>query len=309
MRSHKASLDVNGIDRLFYGLVRFSAVGIALLLAGICVQLAFLAWPAIQAFGVGFLAQNIWDPVHRQFGALALIFGTVVSSLLALILSLPVSMGVALFLTEIAPASLARVIGFLVEMLAAIPSVVYGLWGIFVLCPWLRTQVQPFFSEYLGFLPFFQGPSYGVGLLSAALILAIMITPTITSISREVFLAVPRSQREAALALGATRWEMMRLSVLRSARSGLLGAMILGLGRALGETMAVTMVIGNRAQITASLFAPAQTMASAIANEYVEATDGIHAASLVYLGLCLFLVSFLVNAVARACIWGLNRNR
>ena len=188
-------------------------------------------------------------------------------------------------------------------MLAAIPSVVYSLWGIFVLAPWLRTQVEPRLTSGLGFLPFFQGPAYGIGMLAAGIILAIMITPTISSVAREIFKTIPRSQREAVLALGATRWEMMRLAVLSASRSGIWGGVILGLGRALGETMAVTMVIGNRAEISASLLAPGQTMASVIANEYGEASSALHSAALVEIGLTLFAVTFIINSLARLTVF------
>jgi phosphate transport system permease protein len=201
----------------------------------------------------------------------------------------------------------ANAVGFLVQMLAAIPSVVYGLWGVFVLAPWLRVSIEPFLSKHLGFLPFFQGAPYGVGMLAAGIILAIMITPTVSSISREVFSAIPRSQREAALALGATRWEMMRIAVLRSSKAGVIGAIMLGLGRALGETMAVTMVIGNRASISASLFAPSQTMASVLANEYAEATSDIHLSALAAIGFSLFLVTFILNGLARLLVWRMTR--
>lgn len=249
------------------------------------------------------MAGTDWNPVTDSFGALPVIFGTVVSSALALLLSTPVSVGVALFLTEVAPRRLAGVLGFLVEMLAAIPSVVYGLWGIFVLAPWLRTTVQPWLGAKLGFLPLFQGPPFGLGMLAAGVVLAIMITPTISAICREVFRAVPASQREAARALGATPWETIRMSVFRSSTLGISGAVTLGLGRALGETMAVTMVIGNRAEISKSLFAPAQTMASVIANEYTEATSDIHLSALAAVGLTLFGVSLIINTGARLLVW------
>jgi phosphate transport system permease protein len=291
--------DVHFADWLFAWILKLTAVGLVLLLLFIALFLAHTAWPAIQKFGIHFIGTSLWDPVREIFGALPVIYGTLVSSLIAVLISAPLSIGVALFLNELAPPKIARFIGFLVEMLAAIPSVVYGLWGIFVLAPWLRTEVEPILGKYLGFLPFFQGPRYGVGMLAAGVILAIMITPTIFSISREVFRAIPIHQREAALALGATRWEMMRISILNSAKSGVGGAIILGLGRALGETMAVTMVIGNRADISASLFAPAQTMASVIANEYAEATSDLHLAALVEIGLVLFAVTFMMNSFAR----------
>ncbi len=295
--------DVHRADTVFSWFVASLTAALALLLLGLVLVLLQGAWPAIQKFGPGFLVSSRWDPVREQFGAMPVIFGTIVSSLLAIAIAGPLSVGVALFLTELAPRRLAQVAGFLTEMLAAIPSVVYGLWGIFVLAPWLRLTVEPFLGSTLGFLPLFQGPPFGVGMLAAGLILAIMITPTIASICREVFNAVPRAQREAALGIGATRWEMMRLAVLSSSRSGIFGACILGLGRALGETMAVTMVIGNRAEISASLFAPGQTMASVLANEYAEALGDLHLAALMEVGLVLFAVTFVINAGARILIF------
>lgn len=276
-------------------------------LAGIAANLLWLSLPALRTFGAGFFVASEWNPVSQEFGAATFVYGTVVSSLLALVLAVPVSIGVALFLNELAPRGVATAVGFLVEMLAAIPSVIYGLWGIFVLAPWLRSDVQPWLGKHLGILPLFQGPPYGVGMLAAGVILAIMITPTISAICREVFRAVPLAQREAALALGATRWEMMRISVLKAARSGIVGAVILGLGRAMGETMAVTMVIGNRPEISASLFSPAQTMASVIANEYAEASETVHLAALASVGLALFVVSFVINSAARIIVWRFER--
>ncbi|HEX4925249.1 MAG TPA: phosphate ABC transporter permease subunit PstC [Bdellovibrionales bacterium] len=289
-------------DRLFQAGLRTFGLGIIALLIAIVALLMNLSWPAWKQFGLGFLTGTNWDPVAEQFGAGALIYGTVVSSLLALLIATPISVAVGLYLAEVAYTPLSKILGFLVEMLAAIPSVVYGLWGIFVLAPWLRTSVQPWLGEYFGFLPLFQGPPYGVGMMAAGIILAIMITPTISTICREVFKAIPRNQREAALGLGATHWEMLRLAVLKNSRSGIFGAVILGLGRALGETMAVTMVIGNRPEISASLFAPSQSMASMIANEYNEASNQIHLSSLAAVGLSLFLVSLTINAFARIVI-------
>lgn len=294
-------------DKVFALLVKLAAASLILLLGAIGVFLFWRAWPAISAFGWWFVVTSEWDPVRDVYGALPVIFGTVMSSLLAMVIATPLSIGIALFLNELAPRRLANFVGFLIEMLAAIPSVVYGLWGIFVLAPWLRTTVEPFLGKYFGFLPFFSGPPYGVGMMAAGIILAIMVTPTISSISREVFKAIPRSHREAALALGATRWETMVISVLKSAKTGIMGAMILGLGRALGETMAVTMVIGNRADISLSLFAPAQTMASVVANEYAEATSSTHLAALAEVGLVLFLVTFFINAFARLLVWRLGK--
>ena len=296
--------DVRRADRVFFGVIRSLSALIVLALVSMGLFLFDASELAIKKNGfVSFILSSEWDPVQDAYGALPVIFGTVVSSLLSLLIAFPLSVGLALFLNEIAPAKLARVTGFLVEMLAAIPSVIYGLWGIFVLLPWLRVHVQPFLISKLGFLPLFQGPAYGVGMFSAGLILSLMILPTISSIAREVFAAIPRIQRESALALGATRWEMIKLAVLKSSKGGLFGAMMLGLGRALGETMAVTMVIGNRAQIVSSLFAPAQTMASVIANEYAEATSDIHLSSLALVGLLLFLVTFVTSSIARILIW------
>ncbi len=259
--------------------------------------------PSLQKFDFSFILTKEWDPARDNYGVLSFIYGTAVSSLLALILAAPVSIFTALFLTEIAPLRLQKVASFFIEMLAAIPSVVYGLWGIYVLAPYLRIYVEPFLGKTLGFIPLFQGPPYGVGMLAAGVILAIMIIPTITSVTKEVFLSIPTSYREAAMALGATRWEVIKIAVLKSGEAGVLGAVILGLGRAIGETMAVTMVIGNRSDISLSLFAPAQTMSSVIANEYSEATSTLHLASLIEIGLILFLSSFFVNSIARIFVW------
>lgn len=255
--------------------------------------------PSIQQFGANFLKSSTWDPVRHIFGALPFIYGTVISSLLALALAVPVSLGLAIFLSEIAPQRLKKPLGFLVELLAAIPSVVYGFWGIFVLVPNVREHIQPFLSSTLGFLPLFQGPPLGFGMLSAGIILAIMIVPTITSISREVLQAVPPIHREAAIGLGATRWDVIRHAVLPSARSGIIGAIILGLNRALGETMAVTMVIGNRPQIKASLFEPGYSMASVIANEFAEADSDMYLSALSQIALLLFGVALFMNFLAR----------
>lgn len=294
-------------DRAFYWTLQALGLLVIALLVALVAQIAGIAWPAFTRFGVSFFFTNDWNPVTENYGAASFIFGTVVSSLLALLISAPISVGVALFLSELAPQRLAMLVSFLVEMLAAVPSVVYGLWGIFVVAPWLRESVQPWLGSRLGFLPLFQGAPYGVGMLAAGIVLAIMVTPTITAISREVFRAIPQVQREAALGLGATRWEMIRISVLSASVSGIFGALVLGLGRAIGETMAVTMVIGNRADISASLFAPGQTMASVIANEYAEATTPEHIAALSAVGLSLFLVSFLMNSAARAVVRRVER--
>jgi len=296
-------------DAVFTGLMRAVAGGFVVLVLAIAVALAVKSLPAIRKFGWAFVVDTNWDPVAEHFGALPFVYGTLVSSLLALLIAVPLGIGAAIFLAELSPFALRGPVGFLIELLAAIPSVVYGLWGIFVLAPLLRTYVEPFLGATLGFLPLFQGPPYGVGMLAAGTILAIMVVPFIATVSREVLLAAPRAQREAALALGATRWETTRIAVLRYGRSGLVGAVLLGLGRALGETMAVTMVIGNRPEIAASLFAPGYTMASVLANEFTEATSDVYLAALVEIGLVLFVVTVIVNALARLLVWSVGGAR
>jgi phosphate transport system permease protein len=262
---------------------------------------------SLHEFGLGFFVGTAWDPVNGKFGALPFIYGTLVSSLLAVFLAVPLAVGVAVYVTEICPRALRGIISFLTELLAAIPSVVYGLWAIFVLAPILRNYVEPFLGKTLGWTGLFTGPQYGLGMLAAGVILAIMIVPIISSITREVLVAVPQHQREATLALGATRWEMIRMGVLRNARAGILGSVILGLGRALGETMAVTMIIGNRAEIAKSLFAPGYTMASVIANEFSEATGDLYLSALVEIGLALLIVTLIVNTAARLLVWSITR--
>lgn len=261
---------------------------------------------SIDKFGWSFLTNSVWDPVQEIYGALPIIYGTIVSSFLALVLSVPLSIGIAIFLSEVSPDWLEKPLSFLVELLAGIPSVVYGLWGIFVLVPWIRTDVEPFLSEHLGFLPFFRGAPYGFGMLAAVLILAIMVLPIVSAISRDILRSVPQSQREAALALGATRWQSTKI-VLRDAKSGILGATMLGLGRAVGETMAVTMVIGNRAVISPSLFDPSYTMASVIANEFTEATSEMYLSALIQLALVLFVLTIIINAFAKLLVWSMER--
>jgi phosphate transport system permease protein len=290
-----------------YNALVLASVWVVLLLAGgLVAALIWESWEAIRTFGLHFLVTSEWDPVAGQFGALPFIYGTLVSSALALLIAVPLSLGAAIFLAELAPSWVRPPISFLIEMLAAVPSVVYGLWGVFVLVPWLRDWVQPALGRTLGFLPLFQGPPYGIGMLAAGVILSIMVVPYITSVSREVLLAVPGSQREAALGLGATRWEATRMAVLRYGRSGLVGAILLGLGRALGETMAVTMVIGNRPEIAASLFAPGYTMASVLANEFTEATSDLYVSALVEIGLLLLVVTIVVNGLARLLVWSVG---
>jgi phosphate transport system permease protein len=263
-----------------------------------------LSW---HASGWRFFFRSDWDPVNDQFGALPFIYGTLVSSILALIIAVPLAIGVAVFITEMSPRWLKGPLAFTTELLAAIPSVIYGLWAIFVLVPLLRTDVEPLLARYFGWTGLFEGTPFGIGMLAAGVILAIMIVPIISSITREVMTAVPNHQREAVLALGATRWEMIRTGVLRNARAGILGGVILGLGRALGETMAVTMVIGNRPEIARSLFAPGYTMASVIANEFTEATGDVYLSALVEVGLALFIVTIIVNILAQFLVWTVTR--
>jgi phosphate transport system permease protein len=298
---------VNYGDRVFRLLLTIAALLIPILLAFLVYELWSGARLAVGRFGFDFITSSTWDPVAEEFGAFPLIFGTLLSSLIALLIAVPLSLGVAIYLTEFAPQSVRQPVAFLIGLLAAIPSVVYGLWGIFVLIPALRTTAFPLFRKVLGFLPLFQGPIYGPSMLAAGIILAIMVMPYVMSVSREVLLAVPNTQREAALALGATRWEAVITAVVPYARSGLIGAVILGLGRALGETMAVTMVIGNRHEIAASLFAPGYTMAAAIANEFSEAVGDLHLSALAYVAFVLFVVTVLVNAGARLLIWRVAR--
>jgi len=290
-------------DRLFGLIIGGFALVLVAVLVSIGAVLALESGGAIRQFGFEFLTSSSWDPVAKEFGALPFIYGTIVSSILALLQAVPLSIGTAVFLSEMAPGWLRAPVSFLVELLATIPSVVFGLWGIFVLVPWVRNWIAPGLETTLGFLPLFQGPKYGVGMLTASIILAVMIVPYITSVAHEVFQAVPTAQREAAFALGATRWEMMRMAVLPYGRAGLIGAVMLGLGRALGETMAVTMVIGNRPEISASLFAPASTMASVIANEFSEATYDLYVQALVEIGLALLVVTMVINVLARLLVW------
>ncbi|MFB3920561.1 MAG: phosphate ABC transporter permease subunit PstC [Terriglobia bacterium] len=257
---------------------------------------------ARDKFGWQFLTTRTWDPVFENFGALPFIFGTVVTSAVGLLLAVPLGVGAAIFLAELAPPRVSDALAFIIELLAAVPSVIYGLLAVFTLVPLLRTVVQPFLKKTLGFLPLFQGPAYGVGLLAAGCILAVMIVPFIVSISREVLMAVPREQREAALALGATRWESTWKVVVPYARAGILGSVFLAMARALGETMAVTMVIGNDPKISSSLFAPGYTIAAVIANEFTEATSDLYIHALIELGLVLFILTIILNGLARLLI-------
>lgn len=296
-------------DRIFKAAITACGMAVLGVLALIVYELftrSNLSW---HAFGFKFFGGSDWDPVNEQFGALPFIFGTLVSSLIALVIAIPLSVGVAVFTTEMCPKAFRGPLSFFVELLAAIPSVIYGLWAVFVLAPLLSSYVEPFLAKTFGWSGLFSGPQYGIGMLAAGIILAIMIIPIISSITREVLMVVPQHQREGVLALGATRWEMIRLGVLRNARAGIVGGIILGLGRALGETMAVTMVIGNRPEIAKSLFAPGYTMASVIANEFNEATGDVYRSALIEIGLALFLVTIIVNALAQLLVWSVTRGQ
>ncbi len=294
-------------DRLFRWLMVVCALAVLTIVALVISELVERSQLSRHAFGLKFFFASDWDPVSGEFGALPFIYGTLVSSAIALLLAVPLGIGTAVFINEFCPTALRRVFSFLVELLAAIPSVVYGLWAVFVLAPILKKYIEPWLANTLGWTGLFTGPKYGIGMLAAGIILAIMILPIIASITREVMLAVPHNQREAALALGATPWEMIRVGVLRNARAGIVGGVILGLGRAMGETMAVAMVIGSTPQIVKSLFAPAHTMASVIANEFSEATTDLYLSAIVEIGLALLLITLIVNVIARGLVWMTTR--
>lgn len=299
-------------DRVFSIIISGLAAVVPILLAAVVALLAVDALPAIQRYGFTFLTDSTWNPVSEQFGAAAYVYGTVVTSVVALLLAAPIGVGCALFLAEYAPTWLRAPVSFVIELLAAIPSIIYGLWGFFILAPIMRAAVEPFLKNSVGQVPvigaLFSGPAIGRDLLVASVILAIMVLPTVTAVSREVLRAVPNTQREGMLALGATRWETVQKAVLPYARSGIAGAAILGLARALGETMAVTMVIGNSStRISPSLFTPGYTMASAIANQFTEADKAIYFSAIVAVALALLLVAVIMNVLARLLVWGVAR--
>lgn len=294
-------------DNSFAGLVLACACSIFVIVLFILTILVARSHLSLMKFGWSFFTRQAWDPVSGNFGALPFIYGTITTSILALLIAVPLALGVAVFVTELCPRPLRAPISFLTELLAAIPSVVYGLWGIFVLVPLARDVLGPFLTRTLGWTGFFEGSNFGVGMLTAGIVLSIMILPIISSLTRDIMLAVPNTQREAVLALGATRWEMIRIGVLRNSRIGIVGAVMLGLGRALGETMAVTMVIGNNPQIVKSLFAPGYTLASVLANEFSEATGDMYLSALIEIGLALFLVTIVVNTIARLMVWAVTR--
>ncbi|MFN2460503.1 MAG: phosphate ABC transporter permease subunit PstC [Candidatus Velthaea sp.] len=295
-------------DRIFRLALLAATISFVLLVAALFWNLLSGSFLSLKTFGVAFLWTSQWNPVTGRFGALPLIYGTIVSSAIAILLAAIVGVFAAAYLADFAPRLLAQPLSFVIELLAAVPSVVFGLWGLFVLAPMMRSSVGPFLQTHFGWLPVFAGPIYGPGLLTAGIILAIMIVPTVTAISRDVIVAVAAEQREASMSLGATRWETMQCVILPASRSGIFGACVLALGRALGETIATTMVIGNRPAITASLFAPSYTLSSVIANEFTEATSDLYLSALVELALILFIVSMLVNGCARVLTWTVLRS-
>jgi phosphate transport system permease protein len=291
---------------LFYFLriIALSVIGILIFIIFILLKSAF---PSILQNGLSFIFHKEWNPVENQFGALPFIFGTLITSLLALVIAAPVSILLALLISEYLPKKLSQILSIMVEMVAAIPSIVFGLWGIFFLSPFVKEFIAPFLKQYFGRLPLFQGPCFGIGILTASIVLSIMIIPTIASVCRSVFELIPNHQKEASYALGATKFEMIKMAVLVPSISGISSAVILGLGRALGETMAVTMLIGNSPTISSSLFSPGATMASVMANEYTDANSPLHIASLCYIALLLFTITFLANLIAKTIVKNISR--
>jgi phosphate transport system permease protein len=298
-------------DAVFRNLTRAAAIGVLLLLSGVIFSLVQGSIPAIQAFGFGFLTSQRWNPVTDNFGALPAIYGTILTSLIAMLIAVPVGLMIAFFLTELCPKWLRRPIGIAIELLAGIPSIIYGIWGLFIFAPFLQATLQPFLINTLGNAPvigsLFAGPPYGIGMLTSGLILAIMVLPFVTSITRDVFEAVPSVLKEAAYGLGCTTWEVVRNIVLPYARVGVIGGVMLGLGRALGETMAVTFVIGNAHRISASVLAPGTTISATIANEFTEAVGDLYTSALISLGLILFVITFIVLAIARYMLMRIER--
>ncbi len=297
-------------DALFHRLTQAAALAVLLILGGVIVSLIDGSLPAFRKFGFGFFVTQVWNPVTNKFGALAPIYGTVVTSAIAMLIAVPVGLGIAIFLTEICPPALRRPIGIAIELLAGIPSIIYGIWGLFVFAPFLQQYVQPGLIGLFGNVPvlssLFAGPPYGIGMLTAGLILAIMVLPFVTSISRDVFDTVPPMLKESAYGIGCTTWEVVRNVVIPFTRVGVVGGVMLGLGRALGETMAVTFVIGNAHRISPSLLAPGTTISASIANEFTEAVGDLYTSSLIALGLILFMITFIVLAIARVMLMRLE---
>jgi phosphate transport system permease protein len=299
------------LDGVFFQLTRAAALTVLIILGGVIVSLIYGAWPAIKTFGFGFFTSQAWNPVTENFGAWPAMYGTIITSLIAMLIAVPMGLGVATFLTELCPHPLRRPIGVAIELLAGIPSIIYGIWGLFVFAPFVQTHVQPALIAGFADVPLlsslFAGPPYGIGVLTASFILAIMVLPFIASISRDVFETTPPVLKEAATGIGCTTWEMMRHVVLPYSRSGVIGGVMLGLGRALGETMAVTFVIGNAHKVSPSLLAPGTTISATIANEFTEAVGDIYTSALIELGLILFLITFVVLAIARYMLARLER--
>ncbi len=295
-------------DRVFNATLWILGIMVLVVAGLIVLNLALVSRPLAKEHSLwGFITSSEWNPIEEHYGALPFLYGTLVTSALSIVLAVPIAIGLALFITQFAPPKLGRVLTIPVELLAAIPSVVYGLWGLFVVVPWLRESIEPWLGKHLGFLPLFQGPPIGLGYLASGVILAVMILPTIVSVSVEVMKTTPEANREAALALGATKWEAVMLAVIPYSRAGILGAVLLGLGRALGETMAVTMVIGNSPQISASLFAAGYSLPAVIANEFAEAVSNVHIGALAGLGLILFATTFVLNAGARILVTAVQK--
>ncbi len=295
-------------DRVFGGTLWILGIMILVVAALIVLNLALVARPLAKEHSLwGFITNTQWDPVEDHFGALTFLYGTLVTAGVSLVLAVPVAIGLSLFITQFAPPKLGRVLTIPVELLAAIPSVVYGLWGLFIVVPWLRSTIEPWLGKHFGWIPLFQGPPIGLGYLASSIILAVMILPTIVAVSVEVMKTTPEANREAALALGATKWEAVMMAVIPYSRAGILGAVLLGLGRSLGETMAVTMVIGNTPQISASLFAAGYSLPAVIANEFAEAVTNVHIGALAGLGLILFATTFLLNAGARVLVTAVQK--
>jgi phosphate transport system permease protein len=298
-------------DIIFHGLTRAAAIAVLLLLSGVIVSLIHGSLPAFGAFGISFFLSEVWNPVTEQFGALAPIYGTLVTSAIAMLIALPVGLMIAFFLTELCPIMLRRPIGIAIELLAGIPSIIYGIWGLFIFAPFLQKYIQPFLIDSFDNVPvlnmLFAGPPYGIGMLTAGLILAIMVLPLITSISRDVFDSVPAVLKEAAYGVGCTTWEVFRHVILPYTRVGVIGAFMLALGRALGETMAVTFVIGNAHKVSSSILAPGTTISATIANEFTEAVGDLYTSSLIAIGLILFIITFIVLAIARYLLLRLQR--
>ncbi|HEY6254645.1 MAG TPA: phosphate ABC transporter permease subunit PstC [Xanthobacteraceae bacterium] len=298
-------------DAIFSNLTRIAAVGVLILLGGVILSLVHGSLPALRAFGFNFLIEDRWNPVTEKFGALAPIYGTLITAILAMLIAVPVGLLISVFLTELCPLWLRRPIGVAIELLAGIPSIIYGIWGLFVFAPFLQQTLQPFLIDVFGPIPLlsqvFAGPPYGIGVLTAALILSIMVLPFITSISREVFESVPPVLKEAAYGIGCSTWEVVRYVVLPFTRVGVIGGVMLGLGRALGETMAVTFVIGNAHRVSASILAPGTTISATIANEFTEAVGDLYTSALIALGLILFFITFIVLAAARYMLLRIER--